>query len=87
MYKSTIADRFWEVVGFHSSFPEIGNHGDKLPGWIMTKIEVKVGIMDRLRFLLCGRALIRVETRTSVQVDAISASSFELIPPGRSVHL
>ena len=83
IYVPTLQERFWRAIGFHSRHPEFDDPTveNRYPGWMMTNVQIKADFLDRLRFLLCGRALVRVVTHTSVQVDAVSASSFELIPP------
>ena len=83
IYIPTIGERFWRAIGFNSHIPELDDPTveNRYPGWIMTNVRIKADVLDRLRFLLCGKALVRVVTYTSVQVDAVSASSFELIPP------
>lgn len=77
----TIAQRFWRWLGFRSRVPEDHPEGEKMPGWIMTGVVIVPSIGDRLRFLICGHAHVRIRTYTSAPVDAVSSSSFEVAHP------
>lgn len=83
--KPSLALRFWRWLGYRTRQPEIDTdmEGPTMPGWIMTDITVRLSFGDRIRLLISGAASIRVETRTSAEVDAKSWSSFSVLPPGR----
>lgn len=89
VYIPTRAERFWRWAGFHSHIPEMSEEGEKLPGWIMTKVGIHLGFFDRLRLLIKGELLVRIEIRTSASPEhlerVISASSVELVAPGKVI--
>jgi hypothetical protein len=82
IYTPTIAERFWRAMGFRSHHPETSETGEQLPFWIMTNVHLNVSILDRIRLLISGNAIVRVEVRTDVAVNKTeSASSFEIERP------
>lgn len=82
-YRPSLARRFWLALGFRSHVPELTDDMEALAGgWIMTNAVIRPHFLDRLRFLICGRAVIRVQTCTEHEPGhALSASSFELEAP------
>ena len=81
-YQPTRLERFWIALGFGCRVPEATEAMEKLPGWMISNIVLRPSFGDRLRFLFCGSALVRVLTHTEhTPGHALSASSFELKPP------
>lgn len=81
-YKPTRLERFWLALGFGCRVPETTEAMENLPGWMVTNVVIRPRFSDRLRFLICGSALVRIKTHTEhAPGHALSASSFELKPP------
>lgn len=81
-YQPTRLERFWRFFGFRCRVPEETEEMEKLPGWMMSNVHIRPTFGDRLRFLICGSALVRLKTHTEHEPGhALSASSFELKPP------
>jgi hypothetical protein len=82
IYTPTFAERFWRVMGYRSHRPEMSETGEQLPFWIMTNVRLNVSFLDRIRLLISGKAIVRVEVRTDAAVARTeSASSFEVERP------
>jgi hypothetical protein len=85
MSRPSLKQRFWFRLGYRAQWPEsIDDHpkAKGMPGWFSTKVFIGVSWGDRLRLLLSGRALVRLECRANVVVDdVISSSSFSVLAP------
>jgi hypothetical protein len=74
--------RFWRAMGYHSAHPELPAEAEHMPGWVATNIRVHISLLDRLRLLVSGKAMVKVRTVTDVRFNhAISVSTFEVVPP------
>jgi hypothetical protein len=81
-YVPTLSDRFWRFLGFRAHFPEPTEEMSAMKGWIRTDTAIRFSAADRLRLLVSGRALLRVEIATSEEPgDAVSVSSVEIRRP------
>lgn len=82
MYRPPLRVRFWRKLGFRSRVPNMPEDAETMPGWAMTTVHLHLGFGDRLRFLLSGWALVRVEQRFDAEVGrVVSASSVEIVIP------
>ena len=79
----SLMDRVWSRLGFghpHVEPPE------ELDGWaasyMVTGTVIVADWYDRIRFLVSGKAEVRIQTKTDVIVSRMqSASAFSVLPP------
>ncbi len=88
-YRPTFMRRAWRRLGwcYHlvdlPETPEV----ERMPGWAMTHVRLEFSIGDRLRLLLTGRVRLDIRQKLSADVaDIVSATSIEILPPGRDFH-
>ncbi len=85
-YKPSLAERLWRALGWqphHADLPETPEV-EAMPGWAMTTICIEFSLIDRLRLLLTGRLRLDVRQAMDARVnEVVSASSHEILPPGK----
>ena len=81
----TLLERMWRRLGYVGSYPDMPEEmAEGLPHWMMTQVKLRISLADRLRLLVSGRAILRVESRAEHDPGQVaSASAFQVLPPSR----
>ncbi len=88
-YRPTFMQRTWRRLGWRYHLVDLPDtpEVERMPGWAMTHVRLQFSIGDRLRFLLTGRVRLDIRQKLSADVaDIVSATSIEILPPGRDFH-
>lgn len=81
--RPTFSRRFWRALGWRYHLADLPAEADAMPGWAMTHVKLQFDLLDRLRLLTSGR--LRLDIRQGLDAPVgqiISATSFEILPPG-----
>ncbi len=83
--RPSLYTRAIRLLGFRFRHFDMSEHGEKMPGWMMTEVRVDFSFGDRVRLLFSGRLLLRIEQRTNIQVDeCVSVASPRIFAPWES---
>lgn len=83
-YVPTVGDKLRMFFGykFHHVYEPPNLDPKKYVGWMMTKVNFKFELKDRLRLLLTGKLSIEIAQHTTQQVDeSINSVSFKIFAP------
>jgi hypothetical protein len=81
-YYRTVKQRFWRFFGFRAKLPKFDKAtAKKYPANSVSHFHERLTFGGRLRLLLSGQLLIRIEARTKEKVRVIIAHSLEAVPP------
>jgi hypothetical protein len=88
-YWPTFMQRTWRRLGWRYQMVDLPEtpEVEHMPGWAMTRVLLDFSLGDRLRLLLTGRVRLDIRQKLSADVaDIVSATSIEILPPGRDFH-
>ena len=87
--RQTFMQRAWRRLGWRYHMVDLPEtpEVDRMPGWAMTRVRLQFSVADRMRLLFTGRVRLDIRQKMSADVaDIVSATSIEILPPGRAFH-
>ena len=87
--RPTFMQRAWRRLGWRYHMVDLPEtpEVERMPGWAMTRVRLQFPPIDRLRLLLTGRVRLDIRQKMSADVaDIVSATSIEILPPGREFN-
>lgn len=88
-YRPTFMQRAWRRLGWRYHMVDLPEtpEVERMLGWAMTRVRLEFSFGDRIRLLLTGRVRLDIRQKMSADVaDIVSATSIEILPPGREFH-
>lgn len=87
--RPSFMQRAWRRLGWRYHMVDLPEtpEVERMPGWAMTRVRLQFPPIDRLRLLLTGRVRLDIRQKMSADVaDIVSATSIEILPPGREFN-
>ena len=87
--RQTFMQRAWRRLGWRYHMVDLPEtpEVDRMPGWAMTRVRLQFSVADRMRLLFTGRVRLDIRQKMSADVaDIVSATSIEILPPGREFN-
>lgn len=89
VHRPTFMQRAWRRLGWRYHMVDLPEtpEVERMPSWAMTRVRLQFSVGDRLRLLFTGRVRLDIRQKMSAVVaDIVSATSIEILPPGREFH-